>query len=748
MPRNITRHHVVSALGGMQDSFHELLARLVQEHDRQMQSLVDVNASLLGEVRLLTQRLAQHEEPDGFFLCSPIIEARGATTTIAVPSVELLDDHSAAEDREMDPVAMVPQDDETPRVRACIYSQQSGETEAVSSTITETCKGSRRSHAYTETRRRLAANQKVDSSKAVKINLIERKLRAVLDFVDGKSCINASHLGDLMWKCAGQKLDPEECDEIIRELENIRALATGIHVPLVAVEHVPSLELGEFVELLMWPTLANFARFELQGVIGNLQSNILTQAPEEVILKVANNLHGMSEQSFNIAVENYSMEATAENRLIALNLFVSFVIALSLFTLGLSMDVWPTWSGWIAVECAFAIVFVTEFFVKQFLLGYQRYWCGPDRAWNWLDFSITVAAFADAAAGLVTSTSSTRGVNFTMALRCFRVLRVVRLVRLLRSPYLKDFTQMLLGLLIGLPWLFWVLCMLGLITYLMGMGFRQLLGPEADGPDLYELCGDADLIGVEASPCDEVHRIFGAEYFATVPQSMFTVFRCMMIGDCSSKRGQSLAMWLSSGYGWKFYLPYAASQIVIIFAVFNVITALFLEATMSGLKYNDMQRNFEHKYECRYVKRKLEALVHRVRLIRGERAESPMREHDFNEVVKDPYVVDLLEQLDVSLNARMQLFDVFDADGDGSVTVGEFMDTLLRIRGEPQKSDVVATWVTMRDLRTKFEDFQRMAILNQQHILGLLASGDDDATKGMPSEATAAADEPVNGCDV
>mmetsp|Transcript_108764 Transcript_108764/g.232422 ORF Transcript_108764/g.232422 Transcript_108764/m.232422 type:complete len:635 (+) Transcript_108764:63-1967(+) len=414
--------------------------------------------------------------------------------------------------------------------------------------------------------------------------------------------------------------------------------------------------------------------------------------------------------------------------LFSLNIFVGVVIAISFLTMGLSMDIAPEWPGWVVVEFIYGAIFLFEIVVKIRHYGCLVYICGPQRYLNWLDCVITFITLLDATmTSLLTDDSLALAKNMVVPLRAARILRIVPLIKLLDIPILARLASMFTGLSIGMPWLIWVSTVLVLFVYLFGIMFRQLLGPD-ENQDLRALCGDGDLaygtiVGDGNDPYSgecKIHYLYGEEYFGTVPDSMFTIFRCM-IGDCSTKGGQALAPHLGFGYGLPFYIVYAAGMVVIIFGLFNVITAIFVESTMEGLKYSDAQKIYARKYKFNYVKRKLEELLQRIQTINFEPKSGQhgnlkeIERQDFAAILRDDVVIALLEDLDVSMDTRQEslLFDVFDVDHNGSVSVSEFLDTLMRMRGEPTKCDMVASWVSLRKLSNKVRDIQD--VMRQSH---------------------------------
>merc|ERR1719145_275253 len=148
------------------------------------------------------------------------------------------------------------------------------------------------------------------------------------------------------------------------------------------------------------------------------------------------------------------------------------------------------------------------------------------------------------------------------------------------------------------------------------MSLRIAVGPRPDDEVLIGKCGSGDspFVTVDTDPDCAKHKLYAEEYCGSLPKCMFTVFRCM-IGDCSSSGGQSLAGRFSEGFGTKFDVVYLTGMIVMIFGLFNVITAIFVEATMAGLKYNESKQKLRSMYEHQYVKRKLEELVKRIHAV-------------------------------------------------------------------------------------------------------------------------------------
>jgi hypothetical protein len=473
-----------------------------------------------------------------------------------------------------------------------------------------------------------------------------------------------------------------------------------------------------------------------------------------------------------------------------IDVVVYFTVMASVLKYGLAMDIQPEAQYWIVMECCFVVVFVAEMLLKNAILGCREYFCGFDRYWNWMDTIITIIAVGDSVMEFVRSEvgqdlfpsldpEEVEDVyawfpgKLMIVIRGLRVIRIARLVKMLRAPFLRDLAAMLNGLLIGTPTLIWLMVLLSTVVYVLALGFRAVVGPDPGDMALRPKCGNGDAINDQYKTVagygdnDEcpIHRLIGEEFFPTVPRSMFTVFRCL-IGDCSTSGGQSLAVHLGSGYGWMFYIVYFTGMTVAIFGLFNVITALFVEATLSGLKKTDDERKKAVVYEGKFVRRRLYKLVDRIkellwqgredlrRLSKKEKKDSDgsetcafdmgeeevmdqgisLTDKEYMRVIRDRQVNKLLDDIDVDAMDREGLFDIADSNKNGRVSLPELLDVFIRMRGELKKSDVLSGWVALHALQEKFATFELVLLTNQQTMLDRQATIIDNTSSSRRGE--------------
>lgn len=563
-------------------------------------------------------------------------------------------------------------------------------------------------------------------------NLAKQKhrFRHVLDLRG--STVRDEDIVRVMHKRGMGKYTLEQARTVIEELNALEKMVEGSD-PLASPptpangdkgEHV-AIDFDTFVELMTSPDLLVRTHPEAIQELHTLRRMLLPKGADEVIARVTKSTRSASLLSSN----SDSKKTLSQNRRMAvLNIVVGITVVMSMLSLGLSMDVAPTWSGWITLEVLFASVFVIEIAIKVYLVGWQDYWWGSGWKWNLCDTVITLLTLLDLCLSLATlsvaSGTDIAASKLILVLRALRLTRIARLVKLLHTPILSGLANMLAGFMVGVPCMLWVMVLLTIIFYVLGMVFRQVVGP-TQGISRIDYCGFTgdDVQGHSDNAMCQAHVLYGEEFFGTLRTSMFTVFRCVL-GDCSSKAGKSLTAAFSSGYGAAFDAVYCGGMVLVVFGLFNIIAAIFVETTISGLKYNNVQRKYARMYESRYVQSKLEALVCRIQELHEVKhpqfeagGEFVLTEEEFNEVMQDDGVSILLEDLDIVLTNRVGLFDMFDADNNGLVTVAEIVGTLMKVRGEPQKCDMIASWVALRSLNERFQNFERLTFESQKKML-------------------------------
>merc|ERR1711920_415871 len=87
---------------------------------------------------------------------------------------------------------------------------------------------------------------------------------------------------------------------------------------------------------------------------------------------------------------------------------------------------------------------------------------------------------------------------------------------------------------------------------------------------------------------DDVSDLF----FGSVPMCFFTLFRCVVVGECTDNNGRPLFYYIIRFYGWTGWMYaffYCALVFLMFFGIFNVVVAIYVENVVAAAKSNDHQ---------------------------------------------------------------------------------------------------------------------------------------------------------------
>lgn len=85
-------------------------------------------------------------------------------------------------------------------------------------------------------------------------------------------------------------------------------------------------------------------------------------------------------------------------------------------------------------------------------------------------------------------------------------------------------------------------------------------------------------------------------------------------------------------------------------------------------------------------------------------------------VMNSEDAISMLDAMDVDEAVRPTLFDTLDCDGTGTLSIEEVIHGLLAVRGEPRRSDAVATMLTVKCMQQNVKTTFAM-LSNNQHFL-------------------------------
>jgi len=284
-------------------------------------------------------------------------------------------------------------------------------------------------------------------------------------------------------------------------------------------------------------------------------------------------------------------------------------------------------------------------------------------------------------------------------------------VRVFRLKSLRELTLMVKGLFGGMATLFWAIVLLFVIIFVFGVFMTELVAMSTSHDELFQ----EDVVPL----------------FRTLEESMATLFRCFT-GDCSSEAGRPLVPTMSRTFGWVFALGWIGCIMLVTFGVFNLIMAIYIDNTMNAAISHQNEKKAIRK-EAKRVAECTRKLMNRFYFAQwkansGQTISSVDIMTVFNDipddtqdisidvtkeifltVLQDPSTQKLMDDLEIPME-RAKLFDMFDADGNGVLNVREIIQGFLRVRGETQRSDILAGYLSVRALLHIVREFKETAM--------------------------------------
>jgi len=325
------------------------------------------------------------------------------------------------------------------------------------------------------------------------------------------------------------------------------------------------------------------------------------------------------------------------------------------------------------------------------------FWPGQaDWRWNLFDLVLALIASFEVAVGFMKHTVNADGLNAVRSMRLVRITRVLKLIPLEMRSVFSDLMMMIDGALAGVRTLFWSIVLMTLPVYVFALILTETLGAK------------------------NVSRGEVGWEFNTMSRSMFTAFRCLVGGDCAAMNGTPLFPHVVEEHGWFFGVLFCFTQVCMSFGLFNVIASVYVENVIAHAKNHDHlqhQRRLKDKKKMSGKSIELifllwsevqKANIGNTSFIAGkfdlqEAMQLEITKAIFETAVHQKRAQIVLHDLELPPEEYETLFEVFDADGGGTLTIEEILQGIKELRGNPRRSDVVSIALRMRAVQEQLK---------------------------------------------
>jgi len=323
-----------------------------------------------------------------------------------------------------------------------------------------------------------------------------------------------------------------------------------------------------------------------------------------------------------------------------------------------------------ALDVSFVVVFLLEWIFRLYL---DRMQFMLDFA-NWFDTLCVVSGVVDMILrySLEDASEASRSVVILRLMRALKSLRAIRMVRSLR--FFRGLRVLVRACQCFLPSLCWSMVLLGVF---MTMGALMM------GNLLQAFILDEGLLE------EDRHWIW--ERYGTAYRATYTLFEITFAGNWPVSVRPVLEK--ASHAFVIFFVLYVT---VVVFAVIRVISAVFLKDTFDAAQ-NDAEQLVIDKLRLKsqYIS-KLERIF---RAIDAE-GEGVVTEDRLMQILANPKVAAYFQTLDLDVHEGRALFHLLD-NGDGEVTLEEFIDGIMRCKGTARAIDQVAMHADLKQLNRR-----------------------------------------------
>jgi len=323
----------------------------------------------------------------------------------------------------------------------------------------------------------------------------------------------------------------------------------------------------------------------------------------------------------------------------------------------------------------------TTFFVGEIVLcmAIERllFLIGPEWKWNLFDFVIVAMSLVDLL--LLPDGNSTSSFTLGRLLRLSRFFRLARLTRVIRN--FGSLRVMLFAILDSMGSLFWCFCIIGLTQYVFAVLFMTVV---------------ADYFEENSSTADPTHLDELRDYYGSFYKSMVTLF--MVISGGTDWREVAKPLEVISPVYMPIFIFY---MFFMQFGVLNVVVGTFV-TTLTDIANKDKES---------MVKFELEAWENYTDGIRSffhaadTDKSGTLSWEELSCHLQDRKVKAYFQAMDLDISQAHVLFELLDANGNNSISLDEFCQGCMRLKGGAKSVDLNMLLMKTRRLCEQVQEY-------------------------------------------
>ncbi|CAE7316710.1 Scn11a, partial [Symbiodinium necroappetens] len=426
-------------------------------------------------------------------------------------------------------------------------------------------------------------------------------------------------------------------------------------------------------------------------------------------LKKVDIMEGMTEKArmmtFFSFIENGPLDMIMGTIVIS-NAAVMFVQsqwlgALASDALGLTTGAAAAWgentgSTFETIETVYIVIYMIELVIRILVLR---------SAWAWsAEGGIQYANLMDAVITTISAVStfllSQSDMNLSVA-RAIRLLRLTRTLRVMRVMILFRPLRVLAStFLASIGALFWSMILLMILKFIGGLLLAQSL--------------HSFILDEQEEMTD---RVWMFDYYGSAWKAVYSMFELTHSGGWPNY-ARPVVEKVSIWYAW-FFMSYVT---LVIFAIIRIITAIFLKETLATAA-GDAALAVQEKVRS---KEKYVSSLEDIFLEADDDGNGVITRAEMDAAVSNPVVLHYLSILEIEVHEVEPLFDLLD-DGDGQVTIKEFCQGIMRLKGQARSLDVISIMHDANIIMTQCREVKR-SLSHIEEVLGV-SSGVNDSRR-------------------